>query len=286
MFGDKIISSATGSHQGLLFSLNLQPVVEQVEEEVPNLDLNEWYLDDGTMVGSVEDLQKVVDVLQREGPVRGLFLSTSTTVSRGSRPKSTVWSPGDQGQAENPLARGIPRIQEGVIVLLGAPVGNQEFKKVVISRRVEKIRDTTAHLPLLQDPHTEFSLLRSCLSLPKFMFVLKAVDTTPYQLLLQDFDGITRDALNRVLAVPVTDLQWDQAKLPVTKGGLGLRAAEDHAPAAYATSYLSSQPLVEEILGRASSIRGGEGEGPAGHSADQSLGTSSSSLKPPLLTLL
>ena len=32
-------------------------------------------------------------------------------------------------------------------------------------------------------------------------------------------------------------------------GGLGLRAAEDHAGAAYASSLLSARPLVQQLLG-------------------------------------
>ena len=72
MFGKNIISSSTGFHQGdplagLLFFLNLQPVVEQVKVEVPDLDLKVWFLDDGTQVGTLEHLQRVVSVLQREG---------------------------------------------------------------------------------------------------------------------------------------------------------------------------------------------------------------------------
>ena len=34
------------------------------------------------------------------------------------------------------------------------------------------------------------------------------------------------------------------------RGGLGIRGAEDHAGAAFASSFLSSQPLVKELLGR------------------------------------
>lgn len=129
MFGKNIISSSTDFHQGyplagLQFLLNLQPVIEQIELEVPDLDLNEWYLEDGTQVGTREDLQKVVDVIQREGPGRGLHLSTAATVPQGTQPKSTVWSPEGQEWGEDPLARGIFKIQEHGIVLLGAPVGD------------------------------------------------------------------------------------------------------------------------------------------------------------------
>ena len=42
---------------------------------------------------------------------------------------------------------------------------------------------------------------------------------------------------------------WQQAKLPVSKGGMGLRAAEDQAPAAFAASVLSTQTLVQDLVG-------------------------------------
>ena len=58
IFGDVIIQSQTGFHQGdplasLLFSLTLQPIVDMINEEIPHLLANEWYLDDGAVVGAV-----------------------------------------------------------------------------------------------------------------------------------------------------------------------------------------------------------------------------------------
>ena len=67
------------------------------------------------------------------------------------------------------------------------------------------------------------------------------MDTTPHTALLQEFDQVTREALIRILGAPVGDRVWQQGKIPVSMGGLGLRAAEDHAPAAYAASVLSAQ---------------------------------------------
>ena len=110
---------------------------------------------------------------------------------------------------------------------------------------------TTELLPLLKDPHCEFVLLRSCLALPKVMFLLRALDTSEHTDLLETFDSITRGALSRILGTAVSDQQWLQAKLPVAMGGLGLRAAEDHAPVAFASSLLASQRLVAALLGKA-----------------------------------
>ena len=97
-YGDSTIKSEAGFHQGdplaaFLFSLLLHPVVRKIQEEVPDLRVNAWYLDDGTQVGSRAQLQQVVDILEKEGPARGLHLSTSATVQPPDQPKTTVWSP-------------------------------------------------------------------------------------------------------------------------------------------------------------------------------------------------
>ena len=54
---------------------------------------------------------------------------------------------------------------EGIVVL-GAPVGYTGFVKDKLNARVEKVQEVVELLPLLEDPHTEFVLLRSCLALP------------------------------------------------------------------------------------------------------------------------
>ena len=117
-------------------------------------------------------------------------------------------------------------------------------------KKVQKIRDITSLLPLLEDPHTEFALLRSFLAYPKLSFLLRTVDTSGMSDQLKEFDRITREALTRILGCPIGERAWLQAKLPVTAGGLGLRTAEDHAPAAYAASVLSARPLAALLLGR------------------------------------
>ena len=254
LFGDIIIFSSIGFHQGdplasLLFALLLHPIILLIKHNVPALDLNAWYLDDGTLVGTKKDLRQAVEIFRREGPARGLHLSTSVTVLPPALPKSTVWCPTGYSSLEaDPLQCGIPSIVESGIILLGSPVGDLEWEQEAIKSRVKKVKETTDRLQLLQDPQTEFVLLRSCLALPKVMHLLRSVDPSSHLEIWKDFDRITREALTRILGVPIFDLPWAQAKLPVSQGGLGLRAAEDHGPAAYAASFLSSQPLLRDLL--------------------------------------
>ena len=225
-------------------------MVLKIAEEVPGLRLNAWFLDDGTLVGTREELELVVDILERDGPARGLVLSTSRSVKAPAIPKSSVWCPRPAGEAGNPdpLGRGIPQVLEEGIVVLGAPIGSRAFVQQRLRKRVDKVRDITALLPDIKDPHTEFVILRSCLSLPKIMFSLRTVDTSTLLDELKDFDSINREAVSRIMGPPLSDQQWEQAKLPVHMGGLGIRGAEDHGPVAYAVSYLSSRPLVSKLL--------------------------------------
>ena len=61
MFGNTVILSQTGFHQGdplasLLFSLVLHSVVRIINQRLPNLRVNGWYLDDGGVLGRLAEL--------------------------------------------------------------------------------------------------------------------------------------------------------------------------------------------------------------------------------------
>ena len=157
---------------------------------------------------------------------------------------SAVWIPGDP----DPLQRGIPRVAEEGITVLGAPLGSPDFVEAALQAKVEKVRKITEALPDLQQPHLEFTLLRSCLALPKIMFLLRSTDTSPFPHILSQFDAITRESLGRIIGGPLSAKEWEQAKLPIPMGGVGMRAAEDHGPMAHAMSLLASRSRVRELV--------------------------------------
>ena len=47
-------------------------MVERIRAEVPGLTLNAWYLDDGTLMGSPEDLAAALNIIEEDGPSVGL----------------------------------------------------------------------------------------------------------------------------------------------------------------------------------------------------------------------
>ena len=135
------------------------------------------------------------------------------------------------------------------------------------------IQQLLENLHHLNDPHIEYSLLRSCFSLPKFGYSLRTVDTSQHQEVMQTFDTAVRSALEAILGAPLSPPQWDQASLPISMGGLGLRRAEVHGPGSYLASVGSTAELVEEIRCE---------EEPSEHKVDKSLEALNCQLGDPL----
>ena len=52
-----------------------QPIVDRITLEVPHLVMNSWYLDNGTRCGSMSDIQSALNIIEEEGPSRGLILN-------------------------------------------------------------------------------------------------------------------------------------------------------------------------------------------------------------------
>ena len=82
------VASCMGVQQGdplgpLLFSVVLHGFLKELEAQVPDLVLNVWFLDDGTIIGTKRQLLEVMKVLE-ENTLRGLHPNWS---------KSLVWSP-------------------------------------------------------------------------------------------------------------------------------------------------------------------------------------------------
>ena len=135
LFSSEHIHSCCGFQQGdplgpLGFALTLHPIVERIKAEVPDLLLNTWYLDDGTLVGSSANLKAALDIIERDGPSVGLHLNRS---------KSVLFIPKESDPSHSTLPSDIPVTREG-FCLLGCPIGPPSFCEEVLQKRILKIR--------------------------------------------------------------------------------------------------------------------------------------------------
>ncbi len=95
----------------------------------------------------------------------------------------------------------------------------------------------------------ETALLRSCLALPKVSFSLRTCPPDHIKQATVTFDESLRDALSDLAGSPLSDWAWLKASLPSSRGGLNIRRASLHAPAAYISSLAQSRDPVARILG-------------------------------------
>ena len=61
---------------------------------------------------------------------------------------------------------------------MGSPIGSVQYERSALQARVDKVKEILDRLPLMEDPHSEYVLLRSCLSIPKVMFTLRTTNPT------------------------------------------------------------------------------------------------------------
>ena len=159
---DHTILSSSRVQQGdplgpLGFALTLHPIFARIQQEVPGLLINAWYLDDSTLCGSPDDLAAALAIVEAEGPSWGLFLNWS---------KSLIAAP-DISSVGHPLLSNIP-MSDGFI-LLGSPLGPAEYCLETTRDRIQKVKDSLLGLDDLKDSQMEAALLRSCLSLRNYI---------------------------------------------------------------------------------------------------------------------
>ncbi len=114
----------------------------------------------------------------------------------------------------------------------------------VLQARVDKMKETLSVLNYMGDSQVETTLLRSCLALPKLSYILRTYPPDYISHATRQFDSTMRESLETIVSSLLTDCSWQKASLPSNRGGLNLRSAVSHAPAAF----ISSKTLVERIL--------------------------------------
>ena len=124
VFGDSTILSASGAQQGdpvgcILLSLGLQPLIDRIQAEVPNLTMHAWELDDENFIGRLLDEAKAFEIVRDFSPRLGLSVNMK---------KSVYWRGPEIWGYNLPIDfLSIPDNKDKGFVMLGAPVGSPAF---------------------------------------------------------------------------------------------------------------------------------------------------------------
>ena len=83
--------------------------------------------------------------------------------------------------------------------------------------------------------------------MPKLLYTLRCAACYK-STVLSEYDAVVRHTLKAVLNVDLTEAVWNQASLPVSSGGLGVRLATDLALPAFLSSVNGAADLILQLL--------------------------------------
>lgn len=243
LYKTNLLASSVGCQQGdpmgpAIFSLAIHPIIKTL-----NSKLNVWYLDDGTLGGEADTVLSDLQTLTTALSTIGLSLNFSKCelfVQSTCIDKDTII---DNFKKNAP---GINIVDENTLHLLGCPVLDQSFNQFIDSK-IQNFSSVSDRL-LKINMHTAFTIIRHCLFVPKFTYVLRCSHLWKHPSLLTNLDNLIEQTLSKILNVSFTERSWTQASLPIRFGGLGIRKLSSVSLPAFLSSVHCAQSLIGEIL--------------------------------------
>jgi Reverse transcriptase (RNA-dependent DNA polymerase) len=237
-YGSYRILSQMGPQQGdpigpLLFSNTIQPMLEDVHS-----DLRLAYLDDVTLGGPEEVVSKDVDYIVAEGGKMGLRLNESKCELLAQ--DHFIPKVGRFGT--------FTRIRLPDATLLGAPLFRGAAQDDAWSQRCKDLANAVRNMKSIRSQDA-LILLRAAFGTPKVLHLLRCTPSVGHPA-LANFDEQLRLAVQQITNTQLSDLQWQQASLPIWGGGLGVRRVTSLALPAYLASAHGTASLQDRILGQ------------------------------------
>jgi hypothetical protein len=241
-FGDKIISSEVGVQQGdpcgpMAFSVSIQPLVMIMTSE-----LNIWYLDDATLADTpdivLNDLRNLIELAAEIG----LKVNTDKCeifFNSKNEDMSII-------QQFEKICPGIRIVSSNDLQLLGAPIFEEAYVQQFRIKE-QKIKLLISRLDHLNS-HVAYFLLKNCLFIPRLTYFIRTCALWKFPSLISEIDSCLRKSLTCILNININDIQWLQATLPVSKGGLGIRRISDVCLIAFLSSAYGVQNGMSSLL--------------------------------------
>ena len=236
--GDPLMPSlfALGQHQALL----------ETRARLHPSNALYAFLDDIYVTGppehTVGQFAIVREALARHANIQVHLGKTRAWNSAGEEPPGLLEALPPQ-DPENPCWTGNwarPAAEQGVVVL-GSPVGSRDFIAAKLAQRLQEQDRLLSRIPRVPELQSAWLLLLYCAA-PRSTYLLRTLPPADTAVFAAEHDAAIRRCLATLLAggdgdMPLPDLSYRRAQLPLSMGGLGLGSAERLRHAAYWSSW-------------------------------------------------
>ena len=207
-------------------------------------ELNAWYLDDGSLGDKfetvLEDYHKILKALRSHN----LEVNPTKCELHFINPQNIDCE--SVFHRFNQIAPGIKVVEKEDLTLLGAPIYPEGVENA-LKPKLDDLELIVSRLVKI-DSHQALFLLRNVFSMPKLTYFLRSSPCFLNPSILSKYDSVIKNALIKILNIPMSEEAWNQATLPISKGGLGFRPAMEVALAGYLSSVHATKQVVQSLL--------------------------------------
>jgi hypothetical protein len=218
----------------------LDVLAKRISALVPNLKLNEWFLDDGTIIGTIDEALRVLQICLEEGPALGLHAKLKKT--------ELFWPTQSPRLQEFPAI--IERMPTAGVTLLGSAIGSPAHVEQDFLERLDEMAATLDMLDELDDKQMALQLMQYCLGAPTLAHAISTAAPHKLHNALPRAEELIAGALERIVSSPLTLQARKQSALPLRHGGLGVPNVCDTAEASFISSCFFTRSLQRQMLQR------------------------------------
>jgi hypothetical protein len=240
-FADVFLASRAGVHQGdplgpLFFALSLVAILQSIDTDP--LELNAWFLDDGTVGGTTLAIRGFLNSLAQVAREHDLALNFSKCEIVCADAEVASF------RATFPDIATIVPVSE--FFLLGTPLGSTDVARARVNIVAERSARRARLLTALPDPVVATALLRHTTGFCIGNFYARGVGVLARPAFAA-IDAATLAAFESI-NFNLDEGRRELARLPTSCGGFGLRSISDHCGIAFVAATVAAHELFPAVL--------------------------------------
>ena len=241
-FGERVISSETGTQQGdplgtLGFALVLAEATERIDAAIrDSLDLEAWFADDSNVGADIDHAIAYFDALDALGEEFGL---------ESNREKFEVYCHATLHAEAAQRFRTIKVFPLEQAHTLGGPVGSQTEVNNFAGELVRAATTTFARIASMSHMHRASSVLALC---GRGIATHLCRCALPESAILSTLDSRLLEAASSIYGIPIDLRVATELSESYTRGGFGYRSIAPYAQIAYLAAELETRALQTRLL--------------------------------------
>ena len=135
------------------------------------------------------------------------------------------------------------------MIYLKAPIGSDQFVARWLKTKLSKVEAIIKTISLMPFKHEGFTLLRSCASECRVMYLMRVLPPSQLGSFMTEFDQLLKRGFEEMLGISIEEKWWRLAQLPPKYGGMALRSGLRTLGAQHLCSIAKCADNVDRIVG-------------------------------------